>query len=234
MQSLLIDLDDTLLDDRSATANAFAALMQAHAQVLRSDDDSLLLEKWRAIANFHWSRFQNDEVTFQGQRRDRIRQFLERQLTDSEADRAMQPYVREYERSWKLFPDVPDFLSRTKNQPKVIVTNGQRDQQMQKIHATGLFSHVVAVVTPSDCGHWKPRPEMFAAALRALNAPASSCMMIGDSIESDILPARALGMACFHVDRANGQDLSGYGAEASITAATPHSSPPAPSTSRAS
>lgn len=33
-------------------------------------------------------------------------------------------------------------------------------------------------------------------------------MMIGDSLQNDIAPAQALGMAHFHVDRAGGQDLS--------------------------
>jgi putative hydrolase of the HAD superfamily len=92
----------------------------------------------------------------------------------------------------------------------VIVTNGERPQQMQKIQACELLNHLVAVITPSDCGCWKPDRAMFDAALKILQIPAQSCMMVGDSLENDIEPARAMGMAFFHVDRANGRGLSNF------------------------
>ena len=205
---LLIDLDDTLLDEHSAAARAFSTFVEVHASVLGAAASDTLLERWGSIAGLHWARFQRGEVSFQGQRRARVRDFLKIELSDSEADRAFEPYWRQYEQSWSLFPDVSDFLARTSHLPKVIVTNGERPQQMQKIQACGLLDHLVGVVTPSDCGYWKPDLELFSAALRVLGISAQSCMMIGDSLENDIEPARTMGMAFFHVDRANGQGLS--------------------------
>jgi putative hydrolase of the HAD superfamily len=60
---------------------------------------------------------------------------------------------------------------------------------------------VVAVVTPEDCGYWKPRPEVFLAAVRRIDATPASCIMIGDDPVRDIAPAQELGMACFLVER---------------------------------
>jgi putative hydrolase of the HAD superfamily len=210
MDALLIDLDDTLLDERSAAARAYSTFVEVHAAVLGSTDRDTLLERWDSVASHHWARFQRGEVSFQGQRRGRVRDFLQVQLSDQEADCAFEPYWRQYEQSWSLFPDVPHFLARTRHLPKVIVTNGERPQQMQKIQACELLDHLVAVITPSDCGYWKPDPAMFEAALQVLQIPAQSCMMIGDSLENDIGPARAMGMAFFHVDRANGRGLSEF------------------------
>ena len=208
MKALLIDLDDTLLDERSAATRAFSTFVEVHAAVLGAESSDTLLERWGSVAAHHWARFQRGEVSFQGQRRGRVRDFLQLKLSDSEADRAFEPYWRQYEQSWSVFPDVPDFLARTSHLPKVIVTNGERPQQMQKIQTCGLLDHLVGVVTPSDCGRWKPDLAMFSAALRVLGISAQSCMMVGDSIENDVEPARAMGMAFFHVDRANGQGLS--------------------------
>lgn len=208
MNALLIDLDDTLLDERSAAASAFSTFVEVHAAVVGTAPTDILLARWDSIAAHHWARFQRGEVSFQGQRRGRVRDFLQVTLSDQEADDAFAPYWRQYEQAWSLFPDVPHFLERTSHLPKVIVTNGERPQQVHKIQACGLLQHVVAVVTPSDCGCWKPNPAIFNAALRILRMPARSCMMVGDSLENDIEPARAMGMAFFHVDRANGQDLS--------------------------
>ncbi|MBL6617760.1 MAG: HAD family hydrolase [Reyranella sp.] len=41
----------------------------------------------------------------------------------------------------------------------------------------------------------KPDPRAFAAAAEALGVPARACIMVGDRIDNDIAPAKALGMA---------------------------------------
>ncbi len=208
MQPILIDLDDTLGDDRAATAHAFSAFLLAHESRLDFADREALLMKWNALAALHWNRFERGEVSFLGQRRERVRGLLGLPLSDVEADRAFDPYWVAYERAWQLFPDVAPFLERTRRHRKVIVTNGERPQQMRKMESTGLLPHVVAVVTPTDCGYWKPHPEIFAAALRTLDVPAAACLMIGDSLKNDVAPAQALGMASFHVDRSQGRGLA--------------------------
>jgi FMN phosphatase YigB (HAD superfamily) len=41
----------------------------------------------------------------------------------------------------------------------------------------------------------KPDPQVFLAAATALGLPSSACIMVGDRIDNDIAPAKALGMA---------------------------------------
>jgi putative hydrolase of the HAD superfamily len=112
MDALLIDLDDTLLDERSAAAHAFSTFVEVHAAVLGEAAADTLQARWDSIAAHHWARFQRGEVSFQAQRRGRVRDFLQVQLSDREADHAFEPYWRQYEKSWSLFPDVPHFLAR--------------------------------------------------------------------------------------------------------------------------
>lgn len=129
-----------------------------------------------------------------------VRAFFADDLTDLEADEAFVPYLRAYESSWKLLPGVSEFLARTEHIPKVILTNGDRQQQRKKVMNTGLLGHVVSVVTPEDCGGWKPKPDMFIAGAKILGVPPSTCVVIGDDIIRDIESARAFGMRCFHAD----------------------------------
>jgi putative hydrolase of the HAD superfamily len=199
MRGILLDLDDTLIDDRSSTHAALEAFLIAHQLDTAGREEVLVT--WRAIAARHWQRYEAGEVSFLEQRRCRVRDFLGRQLTDEEADEAFSPYASEYERSWKLLPGVAEFLERTRHIPKVIITNGERDQQLRKVRATGLSKHVAGVVTPSDCGHWKPHPSIFLAGLAMLGAMAAECLMVGDDEVRDIEPARKLGMRCFIVER---------------------------------
>jgi len=201
VRPILLDLDDTLVDDHRSTAIAFGALLEAHRASLDAKDASALLPQWRSIFARHWDRHERGEVSFQEQRRARIREFLRRELTDAEADEALLPYLRAYEASCQLLPGVREFLERSAHIPKVIVTNGDRQQQLRKVAVTGLRSHVAAVITPEDSGCWKPDHAMFRAGARCLGVAPGACIMVGDDPVRDIAPARELGMVCFEVER---------------------------------
>jgi putative hydrolase of the HAD superfamily len=203
MQGILIDLDDTLLDDRSATKTAFMAFFQAHVLTCTYSSDVDALDAWRRISASHWKCYELGQVSFNDQRRARVREFLQRAMTDDEADLAFEPYRVAYEASWLLFEDCNAFFERTVGIPKVVITNGDRSQQRRKFEATGLCSHIVDIVTPSDCGYWKPHPEIFMAALKVLNLSPDQCIMIGDDPVRDIAPAIRLGMKAIHIERGN-------------------------------
>ncbi len=51
----------------------------------------------------------------------------------------------------------------------------------------------------------KPDPAMFEAALAALDVPAAETVMVGDSLEKDVLPALALGMRAVWLVRSAAQ-----------------------------
>jgi putative hydrolase of the HAD superfamily len=200
MRAILLDLDDTLLDDRGATAKGFEAFWSAHRQKCAYATEEKALDAWRAVARRHWVRYENGQLSFQEQRRWRIRDFFGEALEDAEADAAFLVYQQVYEASWKLLPDVSEFLLRTRNLPKVIITNGDRETQRRKVEVTGLPGHVRAVITPGDCGHWKPSAGIFKAATELLRAPPEHCLMIGDDQVRDVEPAIALGMSSFRVE----------------------------------
>lgn len=203
MRGILLDLDDTLLDDRTATRVALSTFLSAHRLAWADESEAEALQRWRDIASVHWQRFEKGEISFHNQRRARVREFLRYSCSDAEADAAFEPYLIAYEASWSLVSDCQAFLESTKNIPKVIITNGERGQQLHKIQATGLDKHVIGVITPMDCGHWKPRPEIFLAALALLNLDPEQCLMIGDDPVRDIHPAKLLGMRCFQVEPGN-------------------------------
>ena len=200
IQGILIDLDDTLLDDRRATRLGFAALVSAHQAWLPTQSDSDALATWRSLMMLHWQRYEQGQCSLLDQRRARVREFFGRPLTDEQADLAYEPYRTTYESAWSLVPQAREFLERSRHVPKVVVTNGERSQQLRKLQACALLPHIVGMVTPMDCGHWKPRPEIFQAALAMLKLDASQCLMIGDDPVRDIAPATRLSIQTLLVD----------------------------------
>lgn len=199
MRAILLDLDDTLLDESSAAGAGFVALVAAHCARLPAVGEEALRAAWRAIAHRHWSRMERGELTFQEQRRERMREFLGVPLSAAEADEAFRPFVEAHEAAWRLLPEAAALLAQIAGFPKAVVTNGERALQLRKLAATGLSDHFAVVMTPDDCGCWKPNPRIFLDAAQSLGVAPRDCLMIGDDEARDIEPARRLGMKAFHV-----------------------------------
>jgi len=163
------------------------------------EEDKAVTARWDKSGRLLWRRLALGEVTFQEQRRLRLREVFSLHLADDEADALFADYLHFYERSWRLLPGAQEFLEATCRLPRVILTNGHRPQAQQKLAKLGLSSQFEALVTPDDCGARKPDPRIFVHALDLLGIEASQAVMIGDDMDADIKPALALGMKVFHV-----------------------------------
>lgn len=203
IRALLLDLDDTLLDEQRASRAGFDALVEAFSRAeTESREDGLA--RWRALSSTHWRRFESGHTTFQEQRRARVRDFLATEFDDDQADLTWEVYRTAYEAAWSLVPGGQTFLDKTASLPRVLVTNGDRAQQAFKLFRTGLSAQLSHIVTPADAGAWKPDHRIFLHAFRLLKAQvpglqADEVLMVGDDLQRDIEPANALGMQTFRV-----------------------------------
>ncbi|HWQ09691.1 MAG TPA: HAD family hydrolase [Holophaga sp.] len=200
MKALLLDLDDTLIDERRAIRAAFAALVACHRGLLPDLPVEDHMGRWREATFRQWRRYERGEISFQDQRRERLREFLAAPFSDTAADEAYRPYGETYLASLRLLDDTPEFLARTAGLPRIVVTNGERELQARKLAMFGLDRLLQEMITPMDCGTWKPDPGIFRAAMARLDVEAPQCIMIGDDEERDLEPARRLGMETFRVD----------------------------------
>lgn len=64
----------------------------------------------------------------------------------------------------------------------------------------GLAELFDELIVSHAVGYEKPHPEIFHSALRTTGARAERCLHVGDSLEADIRPARALGMRTLWVN----------------------------------
>src|SRR5574343_1861887 len=136
--ALLIDIDDTLLDDVHATRHGVAALLAAHALPYTLDE---ACDRWHSLTQQHWARFERGECSIIEQRHARLRGLFQRELSDDEANLALEPYIAGYRGNWKAFDDVAPFVAATAHLPRVLVRNGHLDIQQRKLAVTGLDAH---------------------------------------------------------------------------------------------
>ena len=199
MTAILFDLDGTLIDQESASASA----VQASGAELGLPLDGIA-QRWTASSTRHYARYQSRAITFSDQRRERVRDLVDRALSDAEADELFAGYLRLYEAGWALFPDTVPCLEqlRAAGVAVGVLTNGDRAQQLQKLDRFDLAGYFDAIVCSSDLPHGKPHPIAYASAVRALGRKATDVIMVGDNLEHDVQGALAAGLPAVLRDRA--------------------------------
>lgn len=97
-----------------------------------------------------------------------------------------------------LFEDALLFLQRVPL-PVLVVSNIDRQDIEAAIGHHGL--RFDRVLTSEDARSYKPRPELFRAAVGAAGAPPGRLLHIGDSATSDVAGANAVGIPVAWVNR---------------------------------
>ena len=104
--------------------------------------------------------------------------------------------------SQELFPETETVLHDLRSTYKLaILTNGAPDLQRKKIERSGLAHYFDAIVVSGEVGVGKPQPAVFNAVLGQLAIPAHATLMVGDSLERDMLGAAQSGLKGVWVNR---------------------------------
>ena len=170
-------------------------------------DDPGLVGAWFEVEDRHFEAWRAGSVTFEEQRRRRLRDFLPlvgRPVgPDDELDAVFAGYLRWYERSWLAFPDVRPAVDGLAAHGLVlaVLTNGRADQQHAKVRAIGLQGDLAAVLTSEELGVAKPDPEAYLGVCRRLGLAPTEVVHVGDRHDLDVLAARAAGLRALHLDR---------------------------------
>ena len=195
---VLFDIDDTLVDHSTAMRKAVGAL---HAHVQSPLPLTEFSDHWAAAHRGHFDGFLRGELSYQEQRRARIREAIAATVSDTEADAMFAVYFETYRQSWELFPDVPDCLTALTPYRLGVVSNGQSTEQREKLVQTGIASHFEYVVISEDCGSAKPDPGIFHRACALAGEHPRDVLYIGDHYEIDAMGARSAGLHGVWLDR---------------------------------
>ena len=194
MTAVFFDLDDTLLDHSGAERSAAILFYESVADRTKASSSEDFAAHWKVVQDREMSRYLAGELSFQQQRRERLRGILDSPLSDSEADDLFSVYLKHYEASWATFPDVIPCLESISSDYVAIITNGDPEQQRKKLTSTGLADRFADVVTSGDFGHAKPDRRIFLHACERAGVSPDNAVHIGDSAETDYAGACAAGL----------------------------------------
>jgi putative hydrolase of the HAD superfamily len=205
---LFFDLDDTLLDTANAVQQATRSFASKYPDVLGSDTEGFCTS-WRNLADYYYDKWTKGELTFVEQRRCRIRYFFGSTLSDDKADQIFDVYLGLYTGHWAAFPDVIPALAQLNGYAMAILTNGEPEQQRDKLVELGISQRFPLLVTPMDAGVCKPDVRIFHFAASQVGGTPAECCYVGDQLDSDARAANNAGWRGIWLDRSgNDHDVS--------------------------
>ncbi|MFF5448421.1 HAD family hydrolase [Streptomyces sp. NPDC012888] len=203
IRAVLWDIDDTLFDYTGADTAGLAAWLDEQGLGALYGSPAEALAAWRAATERHWARFADGLGTFEGQRRDRVRDFLERPaMTDEEADTWFGRYLAHYEAAWALFPDaLPALEALAGTHRHGLLSNSSSAVQERKMRSLGLRERFEVLLCAVELGTSKPEAGAFLAACAAMGLEPAEVAYVGDHPEIDGCGARDAGLVAVWLDR---------------------------------
>ncbi|MFJ1971627.1 HAD family hydrolase [Streptomyces sp. NPDC087903] len=202
IKAVVWDVDDTLFDYTTADREGMRAHLAVEGLLAGYGTPEAALTRWREITDQQWARFAAGVTSFEGQRRDRVRVFVGRELTDGEADAWFGRYLRHYETAWALFPDVlPALDLLAASHRHAVLSNSSLHVQDRKLRVLGVHDRFEVVLCAAELGVSKPAAEAFHAACEALALAPDQVAYVGDHPEIDGRGAAEAGLLSVWIDR---------------------------------
>jgi len=179
-------------------------------------DDSYFTSLYEAIAEVapETTRAAYD-ATFDALRAAQSEPFTEALVGAFVADRARHPAVRaDADERWEscgyraeeLYPEAPSVLAALAREYRLACITNHFSWVRDRARDAGFADLISVWAISAELGLDKPAPAIFEHALREAGTSADQAVMVGDRLDRDIVPAKALGMRTIWVLRNEAPD----------------------------
>jgi putative hydrolase of the HAD superfamily len=199
---IFFDIDATLLDhERAEEMGAIEFLNENNEELKLSANE--FAKRWYDLSDKYFGKFLANELSFQEQRRMRIRDLFGQHLNDDQADNKFNDYLKYYKKNWTVFEDVIPCLERLRMQGNRfgIISNGDYNQQIEKLDSIGILRYFDCIITSSKIGVSKPDAVIFLEACNHAAVDINDCYYIGDRLDTDAIGSTKAGMNGIWINR---------------------------------
>ena len=192
---IFFDLDHTLWDfDR----NSELAFEKIFTEKLPEINSQKFTEVYVPINQACWKLYQNDEITSEELRYQRLKQSFNAinfVVSDQQINEIAHNYIELLPQNNHLFEGAIEILDYLKPKYNLhIITNGFEKVQYLKIENSGITEYFSTITNSEMAGCKKPNPKIYEYALTLAKAQKETSVMIGDSIEADVVGALNFGI----------------------------------------
>ena len=197
-RNFLFDLDQTLLNFHASEYKALGTVLQENG--LNFSDD--IYDKFKVCNKSLWLELEKGTITRTELFTKRFNYVLELaggDVSKLDALKINNDFINTMAVNGVLMDGALDFVKRLEaeidNCRIYIITNGATVNAKGRIESTDLNQFIDGLFVSEDMGVSKPAPEYFDIVLREIAEPKESCIVIGDSLSSDMLGAKNAGLA---------------------------------------
>lgn len=203
---VFFDLDHTLWDFEKNSALTFKKILTKNGVDVRLHD---FLEVYVPSNLAFWKLYREEKITKEELRYQRLKSVFDTlglMVSDELINKLADEYIQYLSSYNHLFPNTIEILEYLKPKYKLhIITNGFQEIQDRKMENAKIHSYFENVINSEMAGVKKPNPAIFQLALNSAGVASENSIMIGDSLEADILGAKALGFHALHFNAHNEQ-----------------------------
>jgi putative hydrolase of the HAD superfamily len=196
---IFFDLDHTLWDFETNSNETLIDLVHHFGiDKVKGFDEKHFLAQFHK-ANFElWDKYNKDLITTEDLRSQRFDMAFASYDFDKAAikEQFNEQYLLHCPHKGKLMPSAFEVLEKlfSSYYNLYILTNGFEHVQLIKLTTSNIFHFFEEVFTVKDVGYKKPNPDYFKYVLSFIGARPEECIMVGDSIEIDVLGAMQVGI----------------------------------------
>ncbi len=206
IKHIFFDLDHTLWDFEKNSALAFEKIFQ---ELNFEIDSKKFISTYNPINFAYWKLYERNEIDQESLRVNRLKDTFEAinyPITLEEINTISHLFIEYLTSNNHLIDGTIETLDYLKDNYKLhIITNGFSFAQEMKLQKSNLANYFVTVTNSELAGHKKPHQNIFQYALSLANASKNQSIMVGDSIEADVLGAINFGMKAVYFNPANEQ-----------------------------
>lgn len=206
---VFFDIDDTLFDHSLSTRYAATAFFRNHRGALAVDDVDRFLHLWFRTARESNRMYLNGEIDYDTHWQRRMHAVFSKKVSDHDIRLLVREYLKAYESTWSLFPDVLPCLNSLHGLTLGIISNGTTQNQRNKLRVLGIESRFSVVVISEEVQVAKPDTAIFTSACKLANIQPAQSYYVGDRADTDALPARKAGMNAVLLNRGH-QPIEDY------------------------
>ena len=204
IKHIFFDLDHTLWDFEKNSALAFEKIFQ---ELKFPIDTQQFMDIYNPINMAYWKLYERNEIDQETLRVNRLKDAfgaIKFEVTLEEINTISHLFMAYLTSNNHLIDGAIETLDYLKDNYELhIITNGFSFVQEVKLQKSNLANYFVTITNSEVAGHKKPHQNIFQYALSIANATINQSIMIGDSIEADVLGAMNFGMKAVYFNPAN-------------------------------